>query len=275
MENGKPHIHSYGDTYHRLYVAAFFIFIIYMLVDFVDYFLPIYRLVCLVSMCALLYSAGCIHYKKDKSDPQKMLFPIFWVMFGLYVHLLAVFTILDPLLGRGNGAVYHSVENITREFFNANYLNLIPFNSIINVYFANIFSFGANSLDYAMNFFGNLFAYMPMAFFVPMFFRRTHKWWAFTSVIVVAVGAVELIQYIQMAGSCDIDDIILNAGGALIAYFITKIPKITHLLDRFSFGLFSGLPSPYTPDDGDEHTPSDGTSVIGGDMSDDGDGNGR
>lgn len=261
MKNGRSSSRDQIDISRRLYVAAFFIFIIYMFVDFVDYFHPIYRLVCLLSLCGVLYSAGCIQYKREKIAPQKIMVPLFWIMFALYVHLLAVFTVLDPLLGRGYGAVYHNIENITRSVYDANYLNLTPFDSIINVYFANILRFGANSLDYALNFIGNVFAYMPMSFFLPMLFEKAKKWWVYTLSLLVTVAAVEAIQYVQMAGSCDVDDIILSVGGAVAVFFVTKIPKIKQLLNRFSFGLFSH--EPYTDCDEKADSGENKSAVCG------------
>ncbi|MBQ3561723.1 MAG: VanZ family protein, partial [Oscillospiraceae bacterium] len=50
----------------------------------------------------------------------------------------------------------------------------------------------------------------------------------------VIVIAVELLQFITLAGSCDIDDLILNVSGAFLVYLAAKTKNIEKFL-RFAF----------------------------------------
>ena len=48
--------------------------------------------------------------------------------------------------------------------------------------------------------------------------------------MIIIVLAIELLQFITLSGSCDIDDIILNVSGALIMYAILKIKDVNNLI---------------------------------------------
>lgn len=76
-----------------------------------------------------------------------------------------------------------------------------------------------------LNLVGNLIAFAPFGFFLPVLFKKKIKnVFIFTIVIVLSSGLGEFVQFITMVGQADIDDVILNVLGALIIYSIVHIP---------------------------------------------------
>ena len=50
--------------------------------------------------------------------------------------------------------------------------------------------------------------------------------------MIFIVVLIEILQFVTMSGSCDIDDLILNVLGASIVYFIVKIKFIYKLIHK-------------------------------------------
>lgn len=67
----------------------------------------------------------------------------------------------------------------------------------------------------------NIVLFIPFGFLLPMSFRRL-KWWA---VDLIGLGATCLVELVQpyLGRTCDLDDIITNAIGAVIGCIIAKI----------------------------------------------------
>lgn len=61
---------------------------------------------------------------------------------------------------------------------------------------------------------------MPFAFFLPLLFKKQNNFKTFLLTMICIVIGIELLQFITMSGSCDIDDVILNVSGSLIMYEI-------------------------------------------------------
>lgn len=104
-------------------------------------------------------------------------------------------------------------------------VNLTPFNTI-NLYMDG-YRFGSIPWNTMMiNITGNMVAFMPFAYFLPLFFKKQRKWLIFLITMVVIVFCVEVAQVWMQSGSGDIDDLILNVGGAMTLYVFFKIPFI-------------------------------------------------
>lgn len=105
-------------------------------------------------------------------------------------------------------------------------LNLIPFR-MFRIY-GYYFRWG-NFLYILINFIGNMLVFLPLGFFPVLLFRKAH-WWR----SVLVGGGISLLvesgQFFLMR-QCDIDDVILNALGALLGYWtfllLRKIAPIT------------------------------------------------
>ena len=83
---------------------------------------------------------------------------------------------------------------------------------------------------------GNLAAFAPFAFFLPVLFNKMRSFKNFLIAMIIIVLTAEISQMILLTGAADIDDLILNVLGATVAFgllktkYIDKIIKaITHI----------------------------------------------
>jgi glycopeptide antibiotics resistance protein len=115
--------------------------------------------------------------------------------------------------------------------YTKNSFNIIPFDTIklfINGYINGVVTFK----DFGVNIFGNLFALMPYGMFIPLIFKKINKYYKFLILMIILVVTIELLQFISLSGSCDIDDLILNVLGASIVYFICRIKFVNKVINR-------------------------------------------
>ena len=73
---------------------------------------------------------------------------------------------------------------------------------------------------------------MPYGMFIPLMFKRINKYYKFLILMVILVIGIELLQFITLSGSCDIDDLILNVLGASIIYFICRIKVVKKIINK-------------------------------------------
>lgn len=108
--------------------------------------------------------------------------------------------------------------------------NIIPFDTIMG-YFTKLSDQTINTSIVIQNLSVNLILFLPMGMALPIIFKnKINKLWKFLLIMLAIIVSVEIIQYIFMVGSADIDDVILNLIGALIGYGIVHISFIRKLL---------------------------------------------
>ena len=187
------------------------------------------KFIVLFILCIIMYITSMKMIKKYGYD--KSLLKINLVIYFLvYIVIIFNLTLFDELYGRqGLNAV-----NWTRQMLN-NYssdsLNLVPFHTIklfINGYNNNVVTYHA----FFENIYGNLLAFMPFAFFIPLIFKKVDKYYKFIIIMALIVLQIELLQFITMSGACDIDDVMLNLMGASIAYLVFSVKSINKLMKR-------------------------------------------
>ncbi len=133
------------------------------------------------------------------------------LLFFYYLWVLANVLFFDNAFGRGFS---HKAN------FEA--VNLEPFRTIKNYLLA--YHYGNISLRLVIiNLAGNLAAFAPMGFFLPALYKWQRSIFFFAATMIQGVMAVEVLQVYSGAGSCDIDDLILNVAGALIIYLVSKL----------------------------------------------------
>ena len=76
-----------------------------------------------------------------------------------------------------------------------------------------------------LNIVGNVVAFMPFGFFLPVFATRCRTIWNTLLYSFELSVLVELIQLITKVGSFDVDDIILNTLGGILGYIVYKIVR--------------------------------------------------
>lgn len=114
--------------------------------------------------------------------------------------------------------------------------NIIPFKTIRH-YIYNIFNYKSAyklSLDtfgLFLNFFGNLLCLTPLAILLPLCNDNLKKSKKYITTILLISVLMEIVQIITGNGIFDIDDIILNAGGSIITFYIVN-PHIINLIEN-------------------------------------------
>lgn len=67
---------------------------------------------------------------------------------------------------------------------------------------------------------GNIAAFIPSGFLVPVVFRRHESMIRTLWICLIAILGVEILQFAAMPGYFDVDDILLNMTGCLPGYGI-------------------------------------------------------
>ena len=109
-------------------------------------------------------------------------------------------------------------EKLGRTFVESEYhYNLIPFLEIRRfiVYYEVL---GIKAV--LLNIIGNVAAFMPFGFFLPIFSRRCRHFFNTVFYTLELSLTVELIQLVTKVGSFDVDDLILNTLGGAMGFLV-------------------------------------------------------
>lgn len=139
-----------------------------------------------------------------------------WIVFCVYLALLAKVILfkypINMIL-----TILKSEETLplSRRIANSNF---IPMKTIIN------FLSGNQSLKISMmNLLGNIIAFSPFGFLLPIVFDRINKLRSvFISSLILSVF-FEIIQLLTGIGDFDVDDILLNVFGSICGYLIFRL----------------------------------------------------
>ncbi len=186
------------------------------------------RCLLLVLICLISYLGGLLY--RGRTGDGRIIGRLLTLYFILYVYLILSLTLMDETL-RLDPTRLENAGMTPRAYYMKWFVNFRPFYSI-RVY-VNGFLNGRINFGYmVLNLLGNLCAFMPMAFFLPRLWRAQRHWYVFLPTVILTVALVEGTQLLLMVGSCDVDDLILNAGGAFLFYLFLKIPPLRRLCDR-------------------------------------------
>ena len=143
-----------------------------------------------------------------------------WILFVFYSAFLLILLFLSFRAIRSHISY--------AEYFRTN-TNFIPFKEVLDLYE----NFIQGNFSYAMwMLLGNLFAFAPMAFFIPVLFKKITNLKRFAVLLLSMITGVEILQFITRRGSFDIDDIILNFLGVIAAYIFMQTKYINNILNR-------------------------------------------
>lgn len=129
---------------------------------------------------------------------------IFLLGLSLYLMFLLYLTLLSPSYGRGS---FHRAYEI------------VPFKNVITSIINN------NISALKVNIMGNIAAFVPMGFLVPLSFFNLKSVKKVLLISLITTLFIELMQFILAVGVTEIDDVILNTFGALIGFMFMKIMK--------------------------------------------------
>ncbi|MBQ2946501.1 MAG: VanZ family protein [Bacilli bacterium] len=187
------------------------------------------RLVLLSIVCIMIYISGYILVNK-LNYTKKILRVNLIIYFLIYTVTIFSLTLFDEIYGRQGLIIIDWDKNLLNNYL-TNSFNLKPFHTIhlfIKGYIDGIVSYK----NFSINVIGNLTAFMPYGLFLPIIFKNMRKYYNFLIIMILIVVVIELLQFVTMSGSCDIDDLILNVLGASIIYFVSKIKIINKLINK-------------------------------------------
>ena len=75
------------------------------------------------------------------------------------------------------------------------------------------------------NIVGNVVLFVPLGI-IPAIYPKIRGFIRFVAVVSLVICTVEILQFLSLLGSCDIDDLILNLAGASAGYAIMKLSGI-------------------------------------------------
>lgn len=160
-----------------------------------------------------------------------------YFLFGFYVLSLVDFTLIDDGFGRNILNFLSCNKGAFKEYINES-TNLVPFATVklfINGYFNDKLSF----VDTVINLFGNFVAFMPLPLFVCIFFKKFKSGLKIFITVLISVIAIELLQFLFLTGSSDIDDVILNTSGAMLFYYFINDGRISKGISKLTFGVWN------------------------------------
>ena len=173
------------------------------------------RLILLLSSTTLMYFGGLLLSKYvGNNKPMKR---NLWIFFIFYLVLVITLTLFDTSWGR-SGIKLKNIDNIKNI---KQYINLKPFKTITG--YIKCLDSVYTSRQVILNLFGNILAFMPMSIFMPLLFKKQNKWYIFLLTMLFMIICIEFLQFVTGSGRCDIDDLILNVGGAFLFYVLIKI----------------------------------------------------
>lgn len=209
-----------------LYALSLSFLALYICLDITTVTRAHVRLIILGAFCVLGYTASRLFSKTLKSDDAKKTMKItFSVFFATYVYLLISLVLFDKYFGRIGISAF---VDVTRDNFTAYFntsVNIIPFKTVLD-FISGVFSGTVSVRAFVINIVGNLVAFAPFAFFLPLLFEKMRKFKSFLFSMICIVSTVEILQLLLLTGACDIDDLILNTLGAYGLFFVLKIKKI-------------------------------------------------
>ena len=145
------------------------------------------------------------------------------LIFILYIMSLLYLTLFASDYGRSIYSFFIWNEESLNIYLSK--INIIPFKTII-LYITRM-----DRVSF-INILGNLIAFAPMGFFLPLLFKKTRNLKNFLLTILSIILSIEIVQLITLLGSFDIDDLILNLLGAFLIYKLYQIKKINHFINK-------------------------------------------
>ena len=145
----------------------------------------------------------------------------------LYLYLIIYLTVLVGFVfsnARVNSALTSGIMHY--------YWNFIPFKSMIEMLNSPLgVTFGL------YNIIGNFLMLTPLSILLPLINKKFKKTKIFLISIVGLTLFIEIVQFFVNVGSFDIDDVILNIGGAFLLYLLIKKTKLKIYLEKFFLTL--------------------------------------
>lgn len=133
--------------------------------------------------------------------------------FACYLLLLIYFVLFSERYGR-------TEPYIMRQY------NLIPFREIHRYLF---YTYAVSVEAFVTNLIGNIFAFSPFGFFLPLIFAKKKRGLIFVTVATALLSFfIESMQFLMRVGVFDVDDLILNTVGGMLGFFLYLFVRLIY-----------------------------------------------
>lgn len=194
---------------------------------------PFLRAGLLLAVCVFMYTGVYQSAKyQDTEIARKRVKTAFFLMLLLYVSMLVTFLFFDGYFGRDLALTEMGLGEYLQT--SANFVPFKSTSSLIYGYCRGWISFSKPLLNIG----GNLVAFMPFALFLPLLFKKLSKAVPFLVSVACMVTVVEVTQLVLRRGVCDVDDLILNVGGAGLMLFILHTKPVRKIMSKLTFDLY-------------------------------------
>ena len=156
--------------------------------------------------------------------------------FIIYILILLDFTLVAGGFGRDIFKIFSFDRQSYMDYIREN-TNFIPF-ATVKLFISGYMKNALGLWDTILNLIGNFLGFMPLTFFLHLYFKNTRSFGKMLLTVIITVIIVEILQLIFLTGSCDIDDLILNTSGAMLFYVFLKSKRISEKLNKLTFGLW-------------------------------------
>lgn len=202
-----------------LFVLAALSLIIFLFTLVGSYLGPLAFLM-LLMFVAFSYAAVRIFIRRDQKKAPQYMRRLMIGYLAVYLFLFLWLTVLE------RGIVIESwstVRNLKHR------VNLVPFKTIKEMSGLS----GEFGKTFVMiNLLGNVVCLAPTSFFYPVLWKKAGNPVFFFSLASVTCIVAETLQFVFYSGATDIDDYILNVGGAMVFFFIFRLRPVRKLFDR-------------------------------------------
>lgn len=195
----------------------------------------------ILSFIIVVWIIGCVYiydYQKNKmmsSQTSRRLWKCLFIFFILQLSYLLFF---DPEFSRDRVLLFQNdYLSGLREQWN-NHTSLVPFHTIRSMWYVHNFD-GYIGQFATLNIIGNIIAFMPAAFFLPLMRLKFRSFFRFAFFLAFIIISVELLQFFTLTGSMDIDDFILNFGGVMTLYILLYATPLRRPLYRLYDMLYN------------------------------------
>ena len=189
---------------------------------------PILSKVFLISMVLITFYLGTILLEKSKYIKFNVRKSNLYLQISLYLFILIFMMLFDTSFGRGHGEITFDYAS-----YIIHSVNIIPFHTITGY----LTTYNVPTKSIIINLIGNLLAFAPLALFIPLANKNNDNLKSVTIKTAMLIITLEFTQFITMCGIIDIDDLILNLLGVILAYILIRKTKLDKFMKKYIYNL--------------------------------------
>ena len=126
------------------------------------------------------------------------------ILFLIYIFGIVYFMFFSERYGRVDGSSEYRYNLVLFQEIN----RFIQYRDVIG------------TEGFIVNIFGNVLAFAPFGFFLPIITRRRRKFLGVTGLTFLLSLSIETLQLVSKVGCFDVDDMLMNTVGGIIGYIV-------------------------------------------------------